>query len=130
MLVFLASSTESLDRLREVASWLEASGADVLPWDAPHLFQLGENTLDALVRISKSVDAAVFIFGEDDKIWYRSDTLQQPRDNVLIEYGLFVGVLGPKRAIIAKSGSPKTASDLHGLTCVDVSTQKASSLTA
>ena len=110
--------------MHEVASWLEATGANVVPWDEPRLFQLGENTLEALIRISKSVDAAVFIFAEDDKIWYRTDTVSQPRDNVMIEYGLFVGILGPKRAIVARSGSPKTAADLHGITSVDVSPLK------
>lgn len=124
MRVFLGSSSESVDQMHEVASWLETTGLEVVPWDEPRLFQLGENTLEALVRISKSVDAAVFIFGEDDRIWYRSDALPQPRDNVLMEYGLFVGVLGPKRAIIARCGNPKTAADLQGITWVDVSPGK------
>jgi hypothetical protein len=43
---------------------------------------------------------------------------------VLIEYGLFVGALGPKRAIVAKYGNPKTAADLHGVTVIDISPNK------
>ena len=125
MRIFLGSSKESVDQMREVASWLESvAGVEAIPWDSPDLFPPGVNTLDALIRISRTVDAAVFIFAEDDTVWYRSDMSRQPRDNVLIEYGLFLGKRGAKRAIIARSGSPKTPVDLLGMTVVDVSPSK------
>jgi hypothetical protein len=121
MKVFLGSSTESLDHLGEIAMWLEQSNLEPVPWNSPTLFLPGENTFLKLIEISKTVDAAVFIFAEDDKVWYRADTVSQPRDNVLLEYGLFVGALGPKRAIICRSGKPKAATDLQGITWIDTS---------
>ena len=85
MRVFLASSRESLGHLREISSWIEGEGHEPLPWDSPSSFLPGEK----LIEISKKVEAAAFIFAEDDKVWYRMDALLQPRDNVLIEFGIF-----------------------------------------
>lgn len=119
--MFLGSSSESLDHLGEIAMWLEEANLEPVPWNRPTLFLPGENTFLKLIEISRTVDAAVFIFAEDDKVWYRADTVSQPRDNVLLEYGLFVGALGPKRAIICRSGKPKAATDLQGINWIDTS---------
>jgi hypothetical protein len=118
MRIFLGSSSECMDELRLIESWLQSAGAETLPWDKPGLFMPGNNTFQTLVEITTYVDAAVFIFGDEDKVWYRGDALSQPRDNVLIEYGLFAGALGAKRAIICEKPSTKTATDLNGITTV------------
>ena len=107
MKIFLGSSRESLDQLRYVASWLEEAGHKPLPWDDPELFLPGENTFEKLIQISTEVEAAVFIFGEDDTVWYRQDALSQPRDNVLVEYGLFSGALGQRKVVICRAGESK-----------------------
>lgn len=122
--IFIGSSKESLNGLRDIAAWLEEFGFEPLPWDEPALFMPGENTFLRLIQIAKEVNAAIFIFGEDDQVWYRADAMMQPRDNVLVEYGLFVGVLGPKRAIICRKGKPKTATDLLGITFIDFDQDK------
>lgn len=124
MKVFLASSTETLEDLHEIATWLEELGHEPVSWDSQALFLPGENTFSTLIKIGKKVDAVVFIFSEDDTVWYRADTLPQPRDNVLIEYGLFAGLLGQRRAIICRKGTPKSAADLHGIIVVDISPGK------
>ena len=124
MKVFLGSSTESLPVLREIASWIEEAQHEPLTWDVPTLFLPGDNTFSKLIEISKKVDAAVLVFGEDDHVWYRTDGAMQPRDNVLIEYGLFAGALGQSRVAICKDGSPREPSDLRGVTTVDVSQGK------
>ena len=75
---------------------------------------------DALIDLSKNVDAAVFIFGEDDKIWFRGEGTMTVRDNVLLEYGLFSGKLSKVNTIFLCEGRPKLASDLEGITWGDV----------
>jgi len=120
MKVFVGSSVESLDNLRTVAYWIEEAGHEAIPWDGPDLFLPGDNTFLKLIEISKTVDAAIFVFGEDDQIWYRQDAMAQPRDNILIEYGLFAGSLGPKRSIICRVGAPRIATDLHGIIHVNM----------
>ncbi len=122
--VFVGSSTESVNLAHEVGSWLEDHDYRALVWDDSDLFMPGENAFLKLIEISKRVEAAIFIFSEDDRLWYRSDAMVQPRDNVLLEYGLFAGALGPKRAIICRSGRPKQATDLLGITLIDLDPRK------
>jgi predicted nucleotide-binding protein len=115
MKVFIGSSSESLEEVRMVAEWIEEEGHEPIPWNKSGVFPLGHYVLDSLRQVGKNVDAAILIFSEDDPIWYRGDTSLQPRDNVLIEYGLFFMELGPKRTIICRKGMSKIASDLKGL---------------
>jgi hypothetical protein len=121
MKIFLASSRESLNDMHRVAQIVEGLGHVPLPWDSPTAFLPGTYTLNGLIEISRDVDAAVFVFAEDDTIWYRTSELHQARDNVLLEYGLFAGILGPERALICRKGQPKTPSDLEGIIHIDIS---------
>jgi predicted nucleotide-binding protein len=107
--------------MRSVAHCIEGLGHTPLEWDCPKAFVAGENTLSRIIEISREVDAAVFVFGEDDKLWYRNSPMVQPRDNVLVEYGLFAGVFGPERALMCRKGHAKTPSDLDGIVHVDIS---------
>lgn len=120
MEIFIGSSRQSLETVRRVGSWLQSEGHQPLSWDQPGLFPVGEYTWDSLDTICRRVGAAVFVFGEDDRVWYRADGARQPRDNVLIEYGLFAGVLGRRKVGVCKVGSPRVPVDLAGLTVVDM----------
>jgi len=124
MKIFIASSKESVDLMREIEAWLQEYGHEPLPWDKPGLFPPGEQTFLTLINISKQVDGAICVFGEDDKIWYRGDSALQPRDNILIEFGLFVGTLGPRKAIICRHGTPKHSTDLQGITFIDLNQER------
>jgi hypothetical protein len=120
MKVFIGSSKESTEFMDWVALSLEELELHPVKWTHPGLFPPGEQAFLRLIDITASVGAAIFIFAEDDKAWYRGDAVGLPRDNVLIEYGLFTGKLGSQRAIVCINGKPKTASDLLGLTCIDL----------
>lgn len=120
MKIFIGSSRESLPVVREVEVWLEEQEHEPIPWDQPGLFMPGVQTFTTLIQISREVEAAILVFAEDDQVWYRGDTAPRPRDNVLIEYGLFGGVLGPQKAIVCRIGDPKHPIDLAGLTCIDI----------
>ncbi|MCP3776017.1 nucleotide-binding protein [Paenibacillus sp. MZ04-78.2] len=116
--IFIGGSLESGERVMELARIIEAEGEEPVPWDKPGLFPLGGYTLEQLIKISRTVDGALFVFGEDDKVWYRNDMVYQPRDNVFIEFGIFAGQIGPERTVIAVSGNVKAATDLRGvITC-------------
>lgn len=122
MRIFIGSSGESVKTgvLAKLIETISNAGHDALPWTTPGLFPPGEHTYNALRSITHSVDAAIFLFSEDDKVWYRKDSTTIPRDNVLIEYGLFSSALDPRRAIICRTGTPKLASDIAGLTYIDL----------
>ncbi len=119
--VFIGSSSEAEATLLVVAQWIEAARHVPIPWNRPGVFPPGSYTLSRLRQIAREVDAAILIFTEDDKTWYRTDTVYQPRDNVLLEYGLFTGTLGERKVIFCRKGKPKIPNDLAGLTYVDIS---------
>ena len=120
MEIFLGSSTQSTNYMREIAVWIEAKKHKPRPWDTPGVFPPGTYTFQRLIEISKSVQGAVFIFAEEDIQWYRNDATKVTRDNVLLEYGLFTGALGLKSAIICRAGNPKSPSDLAGITYINI----------
>lgn len=120
MKVFIGSSREQERIAEDVARWLEGMGVDVLVWNEPEAFIPGRYTLDELVRLSRTVDAAVFVFAADDKLWYRKDLVTAVRDNVLFEYGLFCGAISREKVLMLTIGDPKLATDLNGITTISL----------
>src|SRR6266516_4329714 len=104
MRIFLGSSQEAVTRgtMGEIAVWIERFSHEPVPWNKPGLFLAGTYVFSRLLEISKEIDGALFVFAEDDRVWYRGDLTTQPRDNVLIEYGLFAGALGINRVVLCR----------------------------
>ena len=102
--VFVGSSTEG----QRVAEHLHAAlsdVADVRAWYDLNAFRPGMTTLTQLVELITSVDYAVMVFSPDDNIQHRDVQYMSVRDNVLIEYGMCIGRLGPNRVfVLAPSG--------------------------
>lgn len=123
MEIFLGSSSEAICDMMEIGYKLEQLGNRPLPWNASGrgIFPPNSNTIDSLIEITKKVDASVFIFNEDDKIWHHNALKlnKTVRDNVLFEYGLFCGALGKSKVCFVCKGSPTLASDLDGITYID-----------
>ncbi len=118
MKIFIGSSSEQLDNAKLVARWLEKLNQVPILWE--NSFPLNTYSFDALVDISNTVDAAIFIFGEDDKTWYRKNPVMSVRDNVLLEYGFFSGKLSRNKVVFLCKGKPQIASDLQGITYGDL----------
>ncbi|MBM3236783.1 hypothetical protein FJZ31_10865 [Candidatus Poribacteria bacterium] len=119
MNVFFGSSRESLELMKTVASWIEAfPNTKTILWNSPEAFPAGDYTLDRLLELARTCHAAVFVFGEDDKVWYRNTECSQPRDNVLLEWGLFASCVGRENALICRVGQTRLPSDLLGLTTI------------
>lgn len=124
MEIFMGSSSEAKDYMEEIALKLEDLKAEPLLWNASGkgIFIPGTNTIDALIAIAKRVQAAIFIFNADDKIWNDKSALESSdtvRDNVLFEYGLFMGALSKENVCFVCKGKPQLASDLKGITYID-----------
>jgi hypothetical protein len=126
MKIFIGSSTEASKRdvLVNLAFWLENFGHTPIRWDDPGVFLPGQDIFARLLEVAREVDAAVLIFSEDDQVWYRNAQVTQPRDNVLLEYGLFAGLIGSSRVIVGRDGKPKNPSDLAGLIHLDLSPER------
>lgn len=121
--VFIGSSTDARNKgvLDKLGSWLGTiDNVEVNRWDEPRMFPLGTFIFPRLMEIASNVDAAILVFAEDDLLWH-GDLVPGvdkavPRDNVLIEYGLFVGALGSTdRVAVVRYGQPRNPSDLGGL---------------
>jgi len=115
--VFIGSSMESLEVARTIAGWIREVGHVARVW--PEEFPEGVIVFERLLQVTEEVDAAVFVFAGEDTTTSRNRVSLTPRDNVVFEFGLFAGKLGPKRAIICRS-KVEHPTDLQGLTFVDV----------
>ena len=128
MKIFIASSQEARKDAERVSTWLrkiKLKDDTIVPvlWDDPIAIPVGSSILESLLTLAESVDAAVFIFGDDDSVECRGRKLFQPRDNVLIEFGIFLERLGSKNAIICGSGDVKLAADVRGIRYVTLDPQ-------
>ncbi|HZN14842.1 MAG TPA: TIR domain-containing protein [Acidimicrobiales bacterium] len=101
--VFIGSSNEQLPAARA----LQAGIADFCE---PNLwsdtFEASLTTIENLERQVSDNQFAVMVLGPDDKVESRDVQLWAPRDNVLLEFGMFVGLAG----LGASSSPPKAHS--------------------
>src|SRR2546428_10099103 len=98
--VFIGSSKEQ----RQLAEWLTAFMTSdyhgrliPIPWYDNTYWPGGRYTLENLLSVVASSDAAVLFWTADDKTWYRGTEVDEPRDNLTFEAGLFIAALGRER---------------------------------
>lgn len=114
--VFIGSSSEALGVANALQDNLHKNH-EVVVWEQD-VFQLGQNQFDSLVKAASEFDFAIFIATEDDFVEKRGNTYSVPRDNVILEIGLFIGAIGRDRVFVV---SPEGAdislpSDMAGIT--------------
>jgi hypothetical protein len=116
--VFIGSSTQALpvvDRLVSIMGTMRDT-FDPLPWNHTGVLESDVHFLESLEKLTEKVDAAVLVFAEDDRrLGSEGDLTGVARDNVILEWGLFDGVLGRERVSIFKEHGIKLPSDLSGL---------------
>ncbi len=113
--VFIGSSSEGKKFALAVQTALEAD-AEITTWDQG-VFALGRTFIEALLEATARFDFAILLLTPDDIVQSRSTELASPRDNVLLELGLFVGKLGRDRTFILQQpgSSMKIPTDLAGV---------------
>ena len=113
--VFIGSSSEACDRgiVPRLATLLSKHDFKVMPWQDHDGFAPGEFTLDALLAITREIDFALFVFSKDDRAEIRGETHWIPRDNVLLEYGLFTSHLGRRRVAVIQEDGVKLPIDVE-----------------
>lgn len=112
--VFLGSSAEGLEVARHLDVEL-GNTCEIVRWDQ-NAFEPSGYALDSLVRLANSVDFAVLIATPDDTTVSRDKATASPRDNIVLEFGLFAGALGRQRTFLLATGELKLPSDVLGLT--------------
>lgn len=123
----ILSSTEGLSIAKRIQAQFD--DFDLILW-TDNAFSLGVNILDNLVETAKKIDFAIFVFTTDDWVLSRGQRQQSARDNILLEFGIYIGLLG-RRNVFAVMPSDENfilPSDLQGLTYVTYSTRQDGSL--
>lgn len=116
--VFIGSSSGQLKLARKIQALL-GSGIKADVWDGDLSDQLGNIILDELLLKVSHYDFAIMVLSADDfTTTSKGEHTDSPRDNVIFELGLFMGVRGRRRVfpiiISGESGDPKVPTDLAG----------------
>ncbi len=106
--IFIGSSVEGLNVAKSIQGNLEHDALCTI-WHQG-IFELTGNTLDNLLDSLERFEYGIFVFTPDDLIKIRDEEKKTIRDNVLFEFGLFVGKLGKKKVFFIM---PKDIKDLH-----------------
>lgn len=114
--LFIGSSQKNLRVAQVLAENLEEC-AEVTTWKEG-VFGLNQGFLETLLKKLEDYDFAAFVLAPDDMTATTGEAKPSPRDNVLFESGLFMGVLGRERVFLVydQSVSLKIPSDLAGVT--------------
>ncbi|QXV66321.1 nucleotide-binding protein [Mucilaginibacter sp. 21P] len=111
--IFIGSSSEQLTTLNEIITLLGES-VECIPWtDA---FGLNKSGLDSLIKQTKLADFSVLVATKDDLTKQRGESLTKPRDNVVFEFGLFLGAAGSEKCYLIAEEDADLPSDLDGIT--------------
>lgn len=94
--IFIGSSSEAKDVADNLSVILGRKGFFAKTWDN-ETFQYSDNYFESIKREIVLADYAILIVNPDDKIVKRGEETYTTRDNVWIELGMFIGVLGIKK---------------------------------
>jgi hypothetical protein len=111
--VFIISSSESLNVARAVKARLETGDMIVDVWDE-NTFHLNRGFVDELLNQASYYDFVVAIFTADDEARIRQRPVRTTRDNVIFEFGLFLGRLGLDRSFFILEEGVELFSDWYG----------------
>ncbi len=115
--IFVGSSNESARYAENICLNLnkstEFSNLEVICWRNSHLFKSGRYTLEDLLNSLYEMSFGIFVFSPDDLIEIRNHKQYTTRDNVLLEVGMYIGVLGRERTFILIPQNPSNEFELH-----------------
>lgn len=114
--IFIGSSTKSLNVAQKVKRELGVDKSlDIVLW-TDGVFKPSLTSIESLEKFAETCDFAVIVFGADDNLVLSDGSSREvPRDNVIFELGLFMGILGRNRSFFLVD-SAKCPTDLDGVT--------------
>lgn len=113
--VFIGSSTEGLPVARQVKE-LFGDDFECYLW-TDEMFKSNQGVLQTILEESGAFDFGLMVMTKDDFVVSRNEIFASPRDNILLEFGIFIGRAGDKRAFALMEDDPhmKMPSDLNGV---------------
>jgi Predicted nucleotide-binding protein containing TIR-like domain len=115
--VFIASSAEALPTARAVKENFDRE-ADVDIW-SEDIFKVNRGSLDTLLNRASYYDFVIAVFTADDEAVIRERKVKVTRDNVIFEFGLFLGRLGPNRTFMVVQEGVEMFTDWDGITTAE-----------
>ncbi|MEQ1744624.1 MAG: STING domain-containing protein [Saprospiraceae bacterium] len=112
--LFIGSSTEGLP-IAKLAQKHLSDFADCTIWNEKGVFPSNENFLTSLNNALSLYEYGVLVATPEDKIISRDREMAASRDNVIFEFGLFMGRLGKHKAFLIKEKGIVPPSDLAGV---------------
>lgn len=114
--IFIGSSVEGLSVAYAIQQNL-TNDAESTVWDQG-VFKLSLTNIESLTNVLGEVDFGVFVFSPDDITNIRGRKKSSVRDNVLFEFGLFIGKLSRQRVffVIPEDEDLKIPTDILGIT--------------
>jgi len=114
--VFIASSSEGLHAAAALQMSLNDGTLEAALW-TDGIFVPGMTNIEALEAELVRADFAVLLLSPDDQVVSRNIANDAPRDNLILELGLFAGALGRRRAIMVRpqGTNMKLPTDLLGV---------------
>jgi CRP/FNR family cyclic AMP-dependent transcriptional regulator len=116
--IFVASAGEEKPNLNAVVQQLESFNVVAHPWTKDGAFRPNRQAMGELYELSQQLDFAIVLATQDDFEESRGELKFKARDNVWLEYGLFLGALGMDRTFILlqRDRDMKMPSDTTGIT--------------
>lgn len=111
--IFIGSSSEGLEVANYVKEYL-SKDFECLIW-TDNIFKYNTSYLDTLLTSASLFDFGILIATKDDYLETRKKSFDAPRDNIIFEFGLFIGRLGTSRAFVLQEKDTKLPSDLLGI---------------
>lgn len=115
--IFIGSSKEGLGIAKKMKGKLSAN-FEVNIW-TDDLFGANESTLSSILKFVHAFDFGIFVATPDDKVENmerENSTFLSMRDNVLFEFGIFLGALGKGSSFLFAEKEVKLPSDMSGIT--------------
>ncbi|WP_019274867.1 nucleotide-binding protein [Vibrio coralliilyticus] len=122
--LFIGSSVEGLDVAYAIQENLKYD-TECTVW-SQGVFDLSKTSIESLETVLEQSDFGVFIFTPDDVTVMREQAKNTIRDNVLFEFGLFLGKLGRKRVyfVVPEGQETYIPTDLLGVTPATYATKR------
>lgn len=120
--IFIGSSTEGLYAAEYIKLYFSPD-YDCVIWNED-IFKYNKSFLETLLNSASLFDFGFLIFTKDDVSLSRDIVFETARDNVIFEYGLFLGRLGIDRAFVVVEKDAKIPSDFLGYTLTQMETEK------
>lgn len=114
-IVFIASSSENIKIAESFSKYIADISRPVL-WNSG-VFVPSSTNIESLIAQLETTDFGIFIFAPDDKIKVRGKNYNIARDNIIFEFGLFMGAISRERCFMViphKKTKFKIPSDLLG----------------